>query len=48
MVISNTAALTMNSPSKKGKRVKRNLSVGVSSGDEEQPERNDQESAMRV
>jgi len=48
MVVSNTALLTMNSPLKKGKRAKRNLSVGVSSGDEEQPETTETESAMRV
>ena len=35
MVISNHSALTMNSPLKKVKRAKRNLSVDVSSGDEE-------------
>ena len=38
MVITNNAQLNMNSPNKKAKRAKRNLSVDISSGEEEQAE----------
>jgi len=48
MVISNNSALAMNTPLKKVKRAKRNLSVDVSSGDEEQPERVEHEMHMRI
>ena len=35
MVVTNNSTLQMNSPVKKAKRVKRNLSIDASSGDEE-------------